>query len=146
MVAIGNPVIRTDLLRRLQHCVYQLVTLIHPAAYVSPSAELGWGCVIEPMAVVNTHASIGKGTFVCTGAVVNHNAIVGSMCHLDAGCIVKPDAIVPMGYKVEAGEVYSDSSRGDGLLRADYMSVQPDDNADWVRKYKKNFGTVPSVY
>lgn len=104
-VAIGNANSRSLLLKRLQACGYRIVTLVHPKAYVSPSAELGDGCCIEPFATVHTGAVLGEGCFVCAGAVVNHDATLGVCCQVDCNATVSARASVQSGVKISHGQV-----------------------------------------
>ena len=46
VVAMGDAALRLELLEKLEQCGYQIPTLIHPAAYVSPSAIIGKGSFI----------------------------------------------------------------------------------------------------
>lgn len=100
-IAIGNPQVRKTLAQKIQEANLEPVTLIHPRAYVSPSATLAKGCIVEPMAVVNTAAQVGSFSIISAGAIVNHNAQVGEFCHIDCGSLVKAREIVPPQTKVE---------------------------------------------
>ena len=101
-VAIGNTALRMQLLKELEENGYGVVTLVHPRAYVSPSAKLGEGSIVEPLAVVQSNAVIGKGTMVASGAVVKHNAVVGDGCYIDCNSVVLSDTKVPDGTKLSA--------------------------------------------
>lgn len=109
-VAIGNSQVRLQLLDRLRMTGYQLVSLIHPKAYVSPSLNLGIGCIIEPNAVVQSNTRIGMGCLISAGAVINHNAVVEDGCHIDCNAIVPARSVVKTGTKVECGQVYSNEN------------------------------------
>ena len=106
IVALGNPAMRQALSRRLEELHFEMPTLIHPRAWVSPSATLAPGCVVEANAVVSTGAVVGSASFVCAGAVVNHNAVVSACCQLDCGVVVPANAAVPPGTKVLANIVF----------------------------------------
>jgi acetyltransferase-like isoleucine patch superfamily enzyme len=54
IVAIGNAEKRMELLEKLESSGYIVSVLIHPQAYVSPSAVIGKGSFIEPMTVIHT--------------------------------------------------------------------------------------------
>jgi UDP-3-O-[3-hydroxymyristoyl] glucosamine N-acyltransferase len=99
IVAIGNPVVREEVFRKLQ----RPVTLIHPTAVVSRSATVGSGSVIEANAVVNSEAVVETGSFICSGAVVNHNAVVHEFCQIDCNAVVGSGAEVVRGMKVGCG-------------------------------------------
>ena len=101
IVAIGNPETRQvyfDLLKP----VFKLATLIHPKAFVSPSAKIGEGSVIEPMVTLQTASKIGKSCFISSGAVIRHNAVVGDFCHCDCNSVALTDSVVEPKSKIES--------------------------------------------
>ena len=69
-------------------------TIVHPAAWVSPSAELGDGTVVLAGAVVNTGASIGTHAIVNSGAIVEHDVHLGSHVHVTPGAVVGGGAVI----------------------------------------------------
>ncbi len=99
-VAIGDMQFRAKMLMLLKECGYELAILIHPKAYVSPSAILEEGTIVEAMAVVNANAVLKSGAFVCAGGIVNHDATVGSCSQIDCGSVVEARAVVPQVTKV----------------------------------------------
>lgn len=106
IVAIGNPEIRKSLFENLSRC-FSPATLIHPRAYVSPSASIGRGTIIEPMAVVQSNSVVGEGCIINTGAVVNHNCKVGAYSQIDCNATVSARTEVKSGVKILAGSVFS---------------------------------------
>ena len=105
-VAMGNPQLRMQWLHKLEQAGYELPCLIHPRAYVAPSAVLGKATIAEPMAVVNAEAVVEMGGLLCAGCVVNHNAHVMPVCQIDCNAVVASNAAVPEGTKVPSGTVY----------------------------------------
>jgi sugar O-acyltransferase (sialic acid O-acetyltransferase NeuD family) len=105
-VAIGNPEVRRHLTESLCSGGYTLATLIHPTAYVSPSAQLKPGCCVEPLAVVQTGAALGTATFVASGTVIRHNASVGDFCHVDCNAVVETCAVVSDNTKIPCNSVF----------------------------------------
>lgn len=105
-VAIGNPTLRRKLTEQLKQNNFALATLIHPTAYVSPSAQLETGCCVEPNATVQTGAVIKLASFIASGAVIRHNATVGEFCHVDCNAVVNTLAVVPAGTHILAQETY----------------------------------------
>jgi sugar O-acyltransferase (sialic acid O-acetyltransferase NeuD family) len=81
-VAIGNNRSRQALCERASAAGLSLTTLVHPRAYVSPSAVLGPGCSVMALAAIGTEAVLGDGAIVNMGAVVDHHARVGAYGHL----------------------------------------------------------------
>lgn len=106
-VAIGNPDVRRQHVKLLETAGVTPATLIHPTAYVSPSAQLQQGCCVEPNATVQTGATLGLATFVASGAVVRHDAIVGDFCHIDCNAVVESSAVVPAATKVSCNSVFA---------------------------------------
>ncbi|HEX6559656.1 MAG TPA: hypothetical protein VF021_09335 [Longimicrobiales bacterium] len=62
--------------------------LIHPTAFISPSAIVQAGSVVGPMAVVNTGARVGHGVIVNTGAIVGHDSRVADGAHIGGGVVL----------------------------------------------------------
>ena len=106
IVAIGNSNIREDITNKLSS-TYTLVSLVHPTAVISKSAQMEAGCVVEAQAVFHTEAKLGRGCFVNAGAVVNHNSIVESYCQIDCNAVVAARAIVPQKTKVASCTVWN---------------------------------------
>ncbi len=102
ILAVGNRDIREKLFPNMR----KPVNLIHPSAWVSPSAILGKACVIEACAVLNAYAKVGDSCFVCAGAVVNHDAVVENYCQIDCNAVVESKARVKEKTKVESCSVY----------------------------------------
>ena len=91
--AFGNNGIRMQWLNRLLEADIPVPTLVHPRAYVSPTAKLETGCMVLPMAVVNI------------GALIDHDSVIGEGCHLAPGAIVKAENRIPAGVKIDSGNV-----------------------------------------
>lgn len=88
VIAIGSNPARARCFEFARRQGWQLATLIHPSAVVSPSARLGAGTVVMPRAVVNAGAEIGQNCIVNTAAVVDHDCRVGDHVHLSPGVIL----------------------------------------------------------
>ena len=61
------------------------LTVRHPSAICSPSAQIGGGSVVLPSAVINPDATLGVNVIVNTGAIVEHDCVVGDHVHLATG-------------------------------------------------------------
>lgn len=114
-VAIGDPQLRLHWLDKLEQAGYELPVLVHPGAWVSPSACCGAGSVIEPMAVVNACAVIGRGALLCAGCVVNHDAVIMPGCQIDCNAVVASGATVPENTKVPSCTSYEKKIK-DGVI------------------------------
>ena len=103
--AFGNNEFRMRWLKTLQDAGAVVPTLIHPRAYISPTAKVGTGTVILPMAVVNTGVTVGDGCIVNIGAIVDHDVILEDGVHLAPGAIVKAENRITARIKVDSGHV-----------------------------------------
>ena len=103
IVSIGNNEIRRELISRVQIIKAPLTTLIHPGAYVSPTATVGSGSIVLPGVVIHTNAIIGKGCIISIGALIDHDAIVEDFSHINTGAVV--GAGIRAGGRVDAGQV-----------------------------------------
>lgn len=110
VAAIGNPGVRQKLLDRIkEETLMRISTLVSPRAYVSPTAQIGEGCIIEPMAVIHTGCVLGKGCLVCAGAAVNHASLCCDFVQVDCNATVAGNTLVPAGFKVASGTVYQNT-------------------------------------
>jgi UDP-N-acetylbacillosamine N-acetyltransferase len=103
--AFGNNETRIHWLERLEEEGISVPTLVHPRAYVSPTASIGTGNVVLPMAVVNTDVHLGNGCIVNIGALVDHDSILEDGVHLAPGAVVKAENRIPEKMKVESNQV-----------------------------------------
>lgn len=84
-VAIGHAATRLHWLEQLSTAGYALPVLIHPTAWVSPSASLGPGSVVFAQAAVQAQASIGTGAILNTGCSVDHDVHLADGVHVCPG-------------------------------------------------------------
>ena len=103
--AFGNNAFRLEWINRIEESGGQLATLIHPTAYISPTATISHGTVILPHAIINTDVVINRGCIINLGAVIDHGCIIEEGVHVCLGAIVKGENHLPRCIKIEAGEV-----------------------------------------
>lgn len=108
VVAIGNAEMRLKYIEKLSKAGFNVPSLIHAKACVSPSAVIGIGSFIEPLAVVHTDVTVGIGCIISAGTILNHNSRIGDGCHLNCGTIVKARAAVDRMFKSDYGQIVSD--------------------------------------
>lgn len=105
LAAIGNNPLRLEWGEKLKEVGYILPTLCHPAAYVSPSAQIGEGSVVLPLACLMASVKVGRCCIVNTGSVADHDSRLEDGCHLGVKAIVKAGATLPSLTKLDAGEI-----------------------------------------
>jgi acetyltransferase EpsM len=71
--------------------------VVHPTAWVSPSAVLEAGAVVLAGAIVNSGASIGAHAIVNSGAIVEHDVRVGAHAHIAPGAAIGGGASIGEG-------------------------------------------------
>ena len=101
--SVGDTSPRRRLYAMAREQGFDIVTAIHPAAIVSPSAELGHGATIMAGAVINAAARLGANVIVNTGAIVEHDCIVGDHAHIATGARLASTVNVGAGAHVGAG-------------------------------------------
>ena len=111
VAAFGNNKTRLFWTDKLLEEGYNVPSIVHPSAIVSPSAVLEPGCFIMQRAVVNTHTKIERAALINSGAVVDHDSCVCAGAHIGLGSVVKANCTIESGQKVEAGEVIFSTRR-----------------------------------
>ena len=109
--AFGSNAFRLEWINRIEERGGKLATLIHPTAYISPTATISHGTVILPHAIVNTDVAIDRGCIINLGAIVDHGCILEEGVHICLGAIVKGENRIERLSKIEAGEVVERGSR-----------------------------------
>ena len=85
VVAIGHAATRLNWIHQLQAAGYHLPVLIHPTAWVSPSAQLGPASVVFAQVSVQSQASIGTGAILNTGCSIDHDTQLSEGVHICPG-------------------------------------------------------------
>ena len=85
VVAIGHAATRLHWIKELQAAGFDLPVLMHPTAWVSPSAEFGPASVVFAQAAVQAQTSIGMGAILNTGCSVDHDAQLADGVHICPG-------------------------------------------------------------
>lgn len=83
-------------------------TVVHPRAWVSPTAILGEGTVVGAGAVVGAHAAIGRHVHLNRGALVGHHTTIGDFCSIQSGANVAGSCRVGEATFVAMGAVVVD--------------------------------------
>jgi UDP-perosamine 4-acetyltransferase len=93
------------------------ITLVHPKAYVAPSARLGRGVCVLPTAMVGTRVWLGDNVTVYSGVLIEHDTEVGDHTHLSpgvhiaggvrigTGCFIGIGASIIQGVRIGSGAI-----------------------------------------
>jgi acetyltransferase EpsM len=89
MALMGQPgsSTRRRLLERFLPQGWTWATIVHPTAFVSPSAHLGAGVFIGPRAIVHAGARLADHVVVNSAAVVEHDVVLALGAQLAPGAI-----------------------------------------------------------
>ncbi len=79
---IGANSVRAKLFDKVKNYGFEIATLIHPSAVISPSAKIGVGTVVMPNVVVNAKAIVGDGVILNSGCIVEHECVIEDFVHI----------------------------------------------------------------
>lgn len=94
LVTIGNNKLRESLYTEAAAIGFAFPNIIHPSAYISPRAHIGFGCVILNNAVVQNNARCGDGCILNPGVELHHDSMIGSYCLIYTNSVVHSLTIV----------------------------------------------------
>lgn len=115
-VAVGTNFAREKLVRFFEDDGFTGVSIIHPAAVVSPSAVIEPWTIVRAGTVVDCDVRIGKGSIINTMAMIGHDTEVGSFCHIAANVAVGSELTIADGVLVGMGStILSGVSLGSGV-------------------------------
>ncbi len=118
--ALSDSELRMTWIAKLEENCYATPVLIHPTAYISPSASVYPGSVVLPKAMVNTNSVIERGCILGLGAIVDHDTFIGFGCLVECGAIIKAHCMVKANTKIDSGAVYK---RGDMPTPQEFMEA-----------------------
>jgi acetyltransferase EpsM len=114
---IGNISVRIRVFQQLAEAGFTCPALVHPRAFVEPSAQMAAGVQIFPHAYVGSAVQIGFGVIVNTGAIVSHDCQVGDYANLSPGAILAGEvhigsaSLVGMGVTINLQVKVGDMAR-----------------------------------
>jgi acetyltransferase EpsM len=100
---IGDIGVRIQVFQKLAQAGFACPAVVHPSAWVEPSASLAAGVQVFPHAYVGSEAQLGYGAIVNTGAIVSHDCCIDDYANISPGAMlagevqVGPAALVGMG-------------------------------------------------
>ena len=106
---IGSIAPRLAVYKRLSEAGFQCVTVVHPGAFIEPTANVADGCQVFFNAYIGSEVKVGFGSIINTGAIISHDCILGEYVNLSPGAIlagavrVGDRALIGMGATINLG-------------------------------------------
>jgi UDP-perosamine 4-acetyltransferase len=117
VLGFGGCAGREEIGRAVEAAGLALPVLVHPDAYVAPSASLGAGAQVLPKASVGADVSVGRGVLVNAGAVVEHDCVLAECVVVDPGAVLAGRVKVGAGAEIGSGAtVVPDVEIGPGAM------------------------------
>jgi sugar O-acyltransferase (sialic acid O-acetyltransferase NeuD family) len=90
VIAIGDNWGRYTMYNRIKQIVpdFEFITVIHPTAIVSKSAQIGKGTVVLVAVKINAHAQIGEGCILNTNSSFGHDGVLQNFSSIAPGVTV----------------------------------------------------------
>ena len=114
---IGDARSRVRVFQRLIEGGFACPTIVHPTAFVEPSALLSPGVQVMPHAYIGSESEIGFGAIINTSAVVSHDCRLAAYANVSPGALLAggvqlgESALVGMGATLNLGVVVGDGAR-----------------------------------
>lgn len=103
VIAVGDNRSRRDISLRYGECRW--LTVVHPAAYVHDSVQLGAGTVIMAGSVIQPDSRLGDHVIVNTGATIDHDCEIADFVHIAPGVHLAGGVSVGEGALLGIGSV-----------------------------------------
>ncbi len=100
---IGDVSTRIKIFHRLIEAGFACPPLVHPSAFIEPSAAISAGVQVFAHGYLGSESHIGFGCIINTGAIVSHDCLLGEYVNLSPGAIlagevqIGDDALIGMG-------------------------------------------------
>jgi len=112
LVSVGqikNVNVRISLFQKCVQAGFSMATVISPAAYVSPNAQIGEGTIIMHGVILNSSTKVGNNCIINSRALIEHGACVGDNTHISTGVIVNGDVTIGKNCFIGSGSVVKES-------------------------------------
>ena len=114
--ALGTTA-RRGFIEQVEELGFAFATVVHPAATIAPSANLGAGTIAAPGVVVGAAAKIGDHVILNRGVLVGHHTTIGRFVTVSPGANVAGKVSVGDGAYIGMGATVLDRiSVGDGAV------------------------------
>lgn len=87
-IGIGDNVVRNRIAEHVQNRGGEFVKIIHPSAWISPTAKISNGTFVSASVSVNAMTHIGDQCILNTGCIIEHEGIIGHTVHIGPGAVL----------------------------------------------------------
>lgn len=134
IIAVGDPALRHSVADAVDDVSGILVSLIHPSAYVAPTAQIGPGTLLCPYTLIAVDSIVGSNVAVNVYASIGHDSRIGEHCmispysavtgavslgsesFLGTHCTIAPGTTIGRRSKVSAGSTVTRDAEAGSLL------------------------------
>lgn len=102
VIGIGSNLVRKRVVARVSVPRQSYITIVHPSAVVSPTAQIGAGTVVMPNAVIQAKTIIGDHAIINTGSIVEHDSKLDDYVHVCPGAVVTGGVHIGEGTQIGA--------------------------------------------
>jgi sugar O-acyltransferase (sialic acid O-acetyltransferase NeuD family) len=85
---IGDYAQRLHVFEKLQAFGFEFPTVVHPTAYIEPSATVEPGCHLLAFAYVGSDCHVGFGSLINAHAILSHDVVLGRVVNLSPGVML----------------------------------------------------------
>lgn len=111
VVTIGDNRLRERIYWQAQALGFAFPNVVATSAYVSPFAQLGWGCVLLNNVVVQNGATVGNGVVLTAGVEIHHDCAVKDFVLVYSNSVVRTYATVGKRAKIGSTVTVSHNAR-----------------------------------
>lgn len=103
IVAVGNNVVRKQIVAKLKKKQLHYGNVIHPSAVIAENSIIGSGNVIAANTVIGVDSKIGNHVIINTGATVDHENTLGDYVHISPGAHLAGEVTIEDGVHIGIG-------------------------------------------
>jgi acetyltransferase EpsM len=106
---IGSITPRLEVFQKIAGARLTCVTVVHPRAFIEPTAMINLGCQIFFNAYLGSDVLVGSGCIVNTGAIISHDCVLKDYVNISPGAIlagavtVGERSLIGMGVTINLG-------------------------------------------
>ncbi len=91
---INHVEVRVRVFELLEIAGFTCPAVVHPTAYIEPSAQLEDGVQVLAQSYVSSAVRIGFGTVINAGVVVSHDCVLGRVVNLSPGAMLAGGVVI----------------------------------------------------